>query len=216
MKNFTTIIEKTYTTDGRQCIGECIAYGREEGYKFYVLTGKTCPLCYISVANTALNKESNYDKINLKVNGGLTFASEMYCIMYDIEQACGWCIGWDYDHPQNVGIHREGYGQKGHFFPTEPLVEDCKVACRRLKKLLAEPTYSDLSNDILKFVDKKEYKYLSDFDNFAKEVVSSNYCNNLKIKLLKLLKEEKISFVLKKQEKEINSLLNDILRISFE
>lgn len=208
--NTQTIIKPFYATDGSQQVGECIAHGKEEGFRYYVITGEKTAHCYIDVTNTQFNKETNYETINLSVNGGLIFAGTLFYTLYNIEQVAEWCIGWDYEHYYNFGI-------VDNSFSTAFLVKECQEACRNLKKLLTQPIYglTELSTDILHFINKKDYSSLLEFNRFAEEVVNSDYCNSLKIKLLKLLKEEKISYILKKEQEEIDSLLEDILRITF-
>lgn len=88
---------------------------KDEGDGFYSLIGQNpilgFPLVYIALPKGHPDIDKDYDKLDVEVNGGLTFGDDNV-------------FGWDYGHFQNPGIPKKDIKNALKFF-KERMVKKC-------------------------------------------------------------------------------------------
>lgn len=105
-----------------------LASGIYKNFEYCIVSYGTHPCAYINVIETRYNRKK-YDKINVRVHGGLSYSGEP--VIEDDHIHDGWWIGWDYAHfgDQLCTI------MEGHKYNVDEIIYDVKDVIRQLKRL---------------------------------------------------------------------------------
>lgn len=95
IKDLLEMKEMIYQEE-RKC--ELLYKGKYKGFKFYIMNLGTHPTAYVEIPKDHELFEVDYDNIEIKVHGGLTYSSSSLKISEDDIMVDSWFIGWDHFH----------------------------------------------------------------------------------------------------------------------
>lgn len=127
--NISLISEMEYREE-RDTI-KILSQGKYRGREFKILSYGTHPCIYLKIDETEKYYGCDYEDINLRVHGGLTFSNFIGVTNPDNRFGEGYWIGWDYAHAGDA------YGTMigGHKYTTLMLLEEMKKAVIDLEQI---------------------------------------------------------------------------------
>lgn len=119
-----------YTTDNKM---EILCEGKYKGYQFYILSFGSHPTAYVEIPIESFLFGKGYNKIDIEVHGGLTFADSSLIG----NKKNSWFIGWDYAHCTDyIGYDIDfEFNRSAKKWTTEEIFEDVVSVIEQIIKI---------------------------------------------------------------------------------
>lgn len=153
---------------------EILCEGKYKNFQFYILNLGTHPTAYVEIPRESILFGKGYNKIDIEVHGGLTFAdSSLIGAKND-----SWFIGWDYAHAGDYAGYSEVYPGLARLsiddkkWTTEEIFEDVVSVIEQLvntdweKEIRIKEAREFTENHIKNELDKLVDNYMKVYDEY--------------------------------------------------
>ena len=153
---------------------EILCEGKYKNFQFYILNLGTHPTAYVEIPRESFLFGKGYNKIDIEVHGGLTFADSSLIG----NKKNSWFIGWDYAHLGDYLGYSEDYPGLSMFsihdkkWTTEEIFEDVVSVIEQLintdweKKIRNKEARELTENHIKNELDKLVDNYMKVYDEY--------------------------------------------------